>query len=185
MQSLQTLIAAMQKAAPPGSTMTDSLTTTPSKWGTRQEVLPEEIAVSMHSLLRQEKFRKTWTNRNSTGSDTPTQIFTFNADTVSPEETIILKEALTRPSLTSLMPHLLALAATKKVDQTDMSAKAYLKILYDAVNDLCETAIILGLRDLRNNFDTPWFPQLARIREESMDYHRHYEDMAKAYLEAA
>jgi len=83
------------------------------------------------------------------------------------------------------MPHLLALAATKKVDQTDMSAKAYLKILYDAVNDLCETAIILGLRDLRNNFDTPWFPQLARIREESMDYHRHYEDMAKAYLEAA
>ncbi len=80
------------------------------------------------------------------------------------------------------MPHLLALAATKKVDQTDMSAKAYLKIVYDAVCDMSECALILGLRDLRNGFDSPWFPQIAKIREEAMDYHKHYIDMASAFL---
>jgi len=175
----------MQKAAPPGLTTTGSLTTTQSKWGTRQEVMPEEIAVSMHSLLRQEKFQKIWRNKNSTGSNTPTQIFTFSADTVSPEEEIILREALQRPSLTSLMPYLLALAATKKVYQTDMSAKAYLNIIYDAVNDMSECALILGLRDLRNNYDTPWFPQIAMIRTEAVDYDKHYNDMAKAYLSEA
>jgi len=63
-----------------------------------------------------------------------------------------------------------------------MSSEAYFRIVHDALSDLSDCAVILGLRDLRNGTDSPWFPQIARIREEAMDYHKHYEDMGEAYL---
>lgn len=81
-----------------------------------------------------------------------------------------------------MMSHLLALATAKKVDQTDMSAEAYLKIVYDAVSDMSDCALALGLRDLRNNSDSPWFPQIATIRHEAAFYNDHYNDMAQAFL---
>jgi hypothetical protein len=45
--------------------------------GYRTEVLPEAIAVSMHSLMRQQKFRKAWITKPNS-SDEKTQFFTFH-----------------------------------------------------------------------------------------------------------
>lgn len=79
------------------------------------------------------------------------------------------------------MPHLLALATPKKVDQTDMSSEAYLRIVYDALSDMSDCAVALGLRDLRNGHDSPFFPQIATIRHEAKFYDDHFNDMANAY----
>lgn len=63
-----------------------------------------------------------------------------------------------------------------------MSAQAYLKIVYDAVSDMSDLAILLGLRDLRNKSDSPWFPQISQIRYEAEFYDSHYNDMAKKFI---
>lgn len=80
------------------------------------------------------------------------------------------------------MPHLLALATAKVVQQTDSSAEAYLKIVFDAFNDMSDCALVLALRDLRNSSESPWFPQIAAIRYEAKFYDDHFNDMAEAFL---
>lgn len=63
-----------------------------------------------------------------------------------------------------------------------MSSQAYLRIVFDALNDMSDCAIALGLRDLRNKSDSPWFPQISQIRYEAEFYDKHYNDMAAKFL---
>ena len=70
-----------------------------------------------------------------------------------------------------------------RLEQTDMSSETYFRIVHDALSDLSDCSVILILWDIRNGTDSPWFPKIAKIREEAMDYYKHYQDMAEAYLD--
>jgi hypothetical protein len=160
----------------PGLTSSDGKTIMQPK--RQSSVTPESVTVSMHSMLREIALSRKFETEWIASEGVMRRRKSYGVSSLTGEQRGALEHCLRLPTFETLLPHLKALMIIKKVqDMGGVQAEAYLRIIFDALQEIPEAALVMGMRSIRNDNPSPWFPTIAEIKAEAKYYAEIYKQL--------